>query len=146
MFKFSLQTVLEVRERQEKIKYKEFSQELIRRQALQSRTDALKQDLVRTGKRSDELRQTTLSTMPLQLHEHFRKRINNEIGVLNEQVRQQEQSLEAKRLELVKARQEHRTMEILREKEMSRYDAAENRRERALMDEVASNYFGRASR
>ncbi|MBI3993201.1 MAG: flagellar export protein FliJ [Candidatus Lambdaproteobacteria bacterium] len=139
MFRFSLQTVLEVRERQEKIKYKEFSQELIRRQTLQARIEALHQDLARAGRHTDEVRRRGTSAQPLQLHEHFRNRVNAEIAVLLDQLRQQEQAVEAKRRELVKARQEHRTLEILKEKEFGRYEMELNRRERAIMDEVASN-------
>ncbi len=141
MFRFTLQTVLNVRERQEKIKYKEFSQELIRRQTLQARIEALHQDLQRAARHTDELRRHGTSVQPFQLHEHFRNRVNSEIGVLSEQLRQQEQAVDAKRLELVKARQEHRTLEILKEKEFARYEKELNRRERAIMDEVAAHHF-----
>lgn len=146
MFRFSLQTVLDVRTRQERIKYKEYSQELIRQQALLGRIHALENDLRRAGQSMDQMRQGSgVTAYPLQMHTMFRQRVASEIAVLQQQLREQEEALEAKRQELVQARRDYRTMEILRDKERVRYDAEEARRERNVMDEAAANYVNHPS-
>ncbi len=118
MFQFSLQTVLDVRTRQERIKYKEYSQELIRQQALLGRIHALENDLHRAGQSMDQMRQGSgITAYPLQMHNLFRQRVAGEITVLQEQLREQNEAVEAKRQELVQARRDYRTMEILRDKE-----------------------------
>lgn len=146
MFRFSLQTVLDVRTRQERIKYKEYSQELIRQQALLGRIHALENDLQRAGQSMDQMRQGSgVTAYPLQMHNLFRQRVAAEIAVLQEQLREQDEALEAKRQELVQARRDYRTMEILRDKEHVRYEAEEARRERNVMDETAANYVNHPS-
>ena len=143
MFTFSLQTVLEVRERMEKLKYKEFSLELMEWQKLNDAIKDRKAKLSSAAANLNQVRQYSNSAAPLQLYEHFRSRVNNEIEYLGEQLREQNQSLEAKRKELVEARRAHRALEILRDKELARFKTAETRRERAEMDEIASQHHYR---
>lgn len=140
MFHFSLQTVLEVRERQERIKYKEYSQALMQQQSLEHRIRDRHGDLSRAARFSDRVRAEGGTTVPLQFHNQFRQRVQGEIERLREQLREHSQHLEAKRLELVEARRAHRAMEILREREWARYQREQLRQERVLMDEIASNY------
>lgn len=140
MFTFSLQSVLDVRERMEKLKYKEYSQVLQERRRLEGEVDRRETALVAAARNNDAQRREGRSALPLQLFENYRRRLRSEIDRVREQMRQQEQELEARRMELVEARRAHRTLEILKEKERKRYDQEQARRERAFMDEVASNY------
>ena len=140
MFRFSLQTVLDVRERFERIKYKEYSQELLVKQRLDTERGGRVQALRRAGKNADQLRTTTRTALPLQLHDQFRRRLHDEIQVLDGQLRDQDELVDVKRKELVEARRSHRALEILREKEYKRYLSEEAKRERTVMDEVATNY------
>ena len=140
MFRFSLQTVLDVRERFERIKYKEYSQELLVKQRLDSGRGARVQAIRRAGENADQLRTTTHTALPLQLHDQFRRRLLDEIQVLDGQLRDQDELVDVKRKELVEARRSHRALEILREKEYKRYLSEEAKRERTVMDEVATNY------
>ncbi len=140
MFHFSLQTVLEVRERFEKIKYKEYSAELLVIQALDAERAEQIAALQRAGQSADRSRETTRTALPLQLHDHYRRRMDAEIAVIDKRLRDQAETVELKRKELVEARRSHRALEILREKEFGRYQANEARQERAVMDETASNY------
>lgn len=140
MFKFTLQIVLEVRERFEKIKYKEYSAELLIKQELENeRADHLAA-LRRAGQNADHARTTTRIAAPLQFHDHFRQRIQELIVVLDKRLREQDEKVEVKRKELVEARRSHKALEILREKEFGRYQSDAVRLERAVMDETASNY------
>ena len=140
MFNFSLQNVLEVRKRLERIKYKEFSGVLLERQQLSAQIDARKNRLARAAGELDEFKLRGASTAPLQIHDRFRERIKNEMVLLSEQLREKEQTLEVKRKELVEARRAHRTLEILRDKERDRYEVGLARQERTVMDEIATNY------
>lgn len=140
MFKFSLQTVLEVRERFERIKYKEYSAELLVQQGLEDQMDQRREALQQSGRRVDERMSQSPSAIPMQWHADFRRRLLEEIGMMEDQVRDQRELVEAKRRELVEARRSHRALEILRDKEYKRYLEREQRLERGVMDEVAANY------
>ena len=140
MFNFSLQTILEVRKRMERIKYKEFSSVLLERQQLTAQMDGRKDRLASAAGAMDKFKQSAPSTAPLQIHERFRERIKNELTLLSEQLREKEQTLEVKRKELVEARRAHRTLEILQDKERNRYEMGLARQERTVMDEIATNY------
>jgi flagellar export protein FliJ len=66
--------------------------------------------------------------------------LKDEIAVIEQQMREQNEVVEVKRKELVEARRSHKALEILREKEFKRYQEAQERRERAVMDEIASTF------
>jgi len=140
MFRFSLQNVLEVRERFEKIKYKEYSQELLVQQGLQSELDGHLSALRAASGNIDRTKTVTRSAMPMQLFNLYRQRVLTEIKQIQRRAREQGETVEVKRKELVEARRSHRALEILRDKEWQRYLKAQERRERAVMDEIASNY------
>ena len=140
MFHFSLQTVLEVRERQERIKYKEYSQALLEQQRLEDEIRRRHEGIERAGQFSDQVRAQGRTAVPLQLNNQYRERMRAEVAHYREQLREHSQHLEAKRHELVEARRAHRAMEILRDREWARYQREQLRQERVLMDEIASNY------
>lgn len=141
MFTFSLQTVLEVRERLEKIKYKEFSGMLYEQQQMNAEMQSRKTQIAESAAKLDEVRRQGITAAPLQLYSNFRERLNSEIGLIAEQYREHEQGVKEKRKELVEARRAHRAIEILRDRELERYDRTQIRQERAIMDEIAANYY-----
>ena len=138
MFTFSLQTVLEVRERLEKIKYKESSSLLFERQKLDDEVRDRNTKIGEAASKLDEVRKQGITAAPLQLYTQYRERLNAEIELISEQLREQEQALEEKRKELVEARRAHRAIEILKERELERYEQVRTRQERAAMDEIAA--------
>ena len=140
MFHFSLQNVLEVRERFEKIKYKEYSAELLVQQGLEEQLQVRTGALGQAATDIDQTKKITTSALPMQLFNQYRQRLKVEIRVLEDQLREQSEVVEVKRKELVEARRSHKALEILREKEFKRYQKALERRERAVMDEIASTY------
>ena len=141
MFTFSLQTVLEVRERLEKIKYKEFSGVLYEQQQMSGEMQARKNQIAESAAKLDEVRRQGITAAPLQLYSNFRERLNSEIELIAEQYREHEQAVEEKRKELVEARRAHRAIEILRDREMERHERTQIRQDRAIMDEIAANYY-----
>jgi flagellar export protein FliJ len=141
MFTFSLQTVLEVRERLEKIKYKEFSGMLYEQQQMSGEIQSRKKQIAESASKLDEVRRQGITAAPLQLYSNFRERLNSEIGLIAEQYREHEQAVEEKRKELVEARRAHRAIEILRDRELERHERTQIRQDRAIMDEIAANYY-----
>ena len=141
MFTFSLQTVLEVRERLEKIKYKEFSGMLYEQQQMSGEMQARKNQIAESAAKLDEVRRQGITAAPLQLYSNFRERLNSEIELIAEQYREHEQAVEEKRKELVEARRAHRAIEILRDRELERHERTQIRQDRAIMDEIAANYY-----
>ena len=141
MFTFSLQTVLEVRERLEKIKYKEFSGMLYEQQQMSAEIQSRKKQIAESASKLDEVRRQGITAAPLQLYSNFRERLNSEIGLIAEQYREHEQAVEEKRKELVEARRAHRAIEILRDRELERHERTQIRQDRAIMDEIAANYY-----
>lgn len=140
MFRFRLQTVLEVRERMARLRQKEYAETLARRQALLAQTNEHERGLARAARQLDLANQSHPTVFAMQQYSAYRERMKGEMALLEEQLREQAQELEARRNALVEARREQRTLELLRDKELKRYEQAENRRERSTMDEVASNY------
>lgn len=141
MFKFSLQTVLEVRERFEKIKYKEYSGELMRYHQMEQEKVALGESLHRAAEANDRAKASSLSAQPFMLFEKYRDRIKTDMGRIEARMREQKEVVDLKRTELVEARRQHRALEILREKEKARYLQNQAKMERAMMDEVASVHY-----
>jgi flagellar protein FliJ len=140
VFHFRLQHVLEVRERLERLRQKDYSLAMLEWQAMVNEIDRRQAALNQAAENMDSLKQTTPTTLPLQLHTNYRKRLRAEIERIREQAREQEQVVDMRRRELVESRRARRTLEILRDKQRARYELARQRQERATMDEVASNY------
>jgi flagellar export protein FliJ len=140
MFLFRLQSVLEVRERMARLKQKEFAEVLTRHQVLEAEIERNEADLARASRHADDLKRSSPSLLPLELFHNFQRRIKGDMARIRERMREQAQELEARRSALVEAKRSQRSLEILREKARVRYENALSRRERATMDEVASNY------
>ena len=141
MFQFRLQSILEVRERLSRIKQKEFSEVLYKRQQMELEIEQRHDALSRASTFVDQGKRASLSLHPLEMFQFYKQRLDTEIGLITEQMREQDQELEEKRGALVEAKRAQRTLEILRDKQHGRYEKELNRRERATMDEVGSNYF-----
>ena len=140
MFHFRLQSVLEVRERLARIKQKEFSEVLALRHAMEKEIEDNRAQLTQSGRYMDKVRETGGIPYPLALFDNFKRKVNADIGRLNEQIREHNQDLEFKRTNLIEAKRAQRSLEILKEKQQARYDQDMTRRERAVMDEIAASF------
>lgn len=141
MFRFRLQSVLEVRERMARLRQKEFAEVLSRHQVLEAEVEAHEAHLERAARYVDDVKRSSPSVFPLALFGNFQRRVKGEMAQIQEQMREQRQELEAKRSALVEAKRAQRSLEILRDKARDRYERELTRQERATMDEVASNYY-----
>lgn len=141
MFHFRLESVLKVRERMARIRQKEFSEVMARQQGLDAQILTHQKSLARASDFTHQARRSSDTVFPLEMFNLFQRRIKGEIELLAEQKREEAQELEAKRKALVEAKRAQRTLEILKDKEQTRYQQEMNRRERLTMDEVARNYY-----
>lgn len=140
MFKFRLQSVLEVRNRITRIKQKEYSEVLARYQALEAQIAQHEEDIAKSGRKMDAAKRHSPDTFAMQQFTAYRQRLKTEIVLIGDQMREENQELEARRQALVEARRAQRSLEILQENALERYTREQNRRERVTMDEVASIY------
>ena len=141
MFRFRLQSVLNVRERISKLRLKDFSEVQSRVQTLHERMEENQRAVAMAGRSLDREKQANLTVFSLQQHGRFRSRIQGENQRLAEQIREQRQELEAKRKSLVEARRAQRTLEILRDKASSAFEEKQQRHERSQLDEISSSFF-----
>jgi len=146
VFHFRLQTVLDVRERLARIRQKEFSEVLFKRQSLEARIEEHRNDISKATQFVDASNRSRPSAFSLEMYSNFKRRLNQEIVLIEEQMREQDQELEARRAALVEAKRAQRSLEILHDKARERYEHDLSHRERVTMDEVASNYFVYTSR
>ena len=138
MYRFRLQTVLEVRERLARLRQKVFSEALLRQQQWENQVAQNNERIQRSSEQSDRIRQESASAFPLELYANFRRRLLSENQRWGEQMREHRQELEAKRKAMVEAKRAHRSLEILRDKAVERHQHEQEQRERSTMDEVAS--------
>ena len=75
MFHFRLQHVLEVRERLERLRQKDYSLALLEWQTLTGEIGRRQRTLAEAAQHMDSLKQTAPTTLPLQLHTNYRKRL-----------------------------------------------------------------------
>ena len=140
MFKFRLQSVLEVRERMARLRQKDFAESLARHQVLEAQMEAHEAKLARAGQFVESQKRSSPTVLSLQLYGNFQRRVRGEMALIEGQIREQAQELEATRGRLVEAKRAQRSLEILRDKAQGRFEQAQSRLERVTMDEVASNY------
>lgn len=140
MFHFRLQSVLDVRERMARLRQKDFAESLARHQTLETAIERHESDLSRAARFVDSQKRSGPTVASLQLFGNFQRRLRGEMSLIEEQIREQAQELEATRTKLVEAKRAQRSLEILRDKARRRFEEEQSRLERVTMDEVASNY------
>ena len=99
-----------------------------------------------TAASKDELNQKKRSGVSLEtmiLYDNFARGTQTHIEKQNKIISEINTKLEAKREEVVEAMRKRRTMEILKERDMLKERKVMERKETAILDEVASNLWVR---
>ena len=141
--KFSLQSVLDYHHSRVEVLEIELSLLVSAQQQAQYELDALRGRLT---EELDELRQKQAGTLDLGAIAQLRLNIKGTEAAI---VRQEQilvdltRQVEAKRAQLIEAKQDEETLSTLKEKEMERYLAEEARRDNRLQDDI---YISRAFR
>ena len=139
MPKFRLETALKVRERLEKLYQKALAEQVQVEQQLHDRKRLMVDALQNHQKELDQAKEQGVTLDQLIMGDHFQQRIQQQMQITDDQLREQQQVVALKRHELTQATQKKRVLEILKEKEKKRFLEKQERLERLEADEIAQN-------
>ena len=140
MPRFSLETALKVRKRLEKFYQKALADEVQAEQQYKERLQLMSSALEIHNKDLDDAKENGLTISQLILGGHFQQRIEQQMGLTEYQLKEQQEVVDLKRHELTLATQKKRVLEILKDKENKKYIDEMERLERLEADEIAQNY------
>ena len=140
MPRFSLETALKVRDRLEKLYQKALAEQI---QVEKQHRDIIKvmQDALDFHNNDlDFAKKNGLTINQLLIGNDFQSRIKKNLGIRHEQLKDHLEIVELKRQELTKATQKKRVFEILKEKEINKFNNEKEKLYRQEVDEIAQNY------
>jgi flagellar FliJ protein len=140
---FRFETILRLNKKKEDLLQKDMGQINIHHQRQQDRQQFM-QDATETSK--DELNQKKRSGVSVEtmiLYDNFARGTRIQVERQGKIISEINTKLEAKHEEVVEAMRKRRTMEILKERDMLQERKVRERKETAILDEVASNLWTR---
>lgn len=140
---FRFETILRLNKKKEDLLQKDMGQINIHHQRQQDRQQFMR-DATETSK--DELNQKKKSGVSVEtmiLYDNFARGTQTQVEKQSKIISEINTKLEAKREEVVEAMRKRRTMEILKERDMLKERKVRERKETAILDEVASNLWMR---
>ena len=140
---FRFETILRLNKKKEDLLQKDMGQINVHHQLQQDRQQFM-QDATETSK--DELNQKKRSGVSVEtmiLYDNFARGTRTQIEKQGKIISEINAKLVAKREEVVEAMRKRRTMEILKERDMLKERKVRERKETAILDEVASNLWMR---
>ena len=140
MPRFSLETALKVRKRLEKFYQKALADEVQSEQQYKEKLDLMSSALEVHNKDLNYVKENGLTISRLILGDHFQQRIEQQIELIEYQLKEQQEVVDLKRHELTLATQKKRVLEILKDKENKKFIDEMERLERLEADEIAQNY------
>ncbi len=141
-FRFSLQNLLDIKEKIEEQEKNNYSQANLRLQEAVERLEFLKKRRSDAQGRLREEMSEALDVMAIRDQENAIEILKMYVENQQQVVLQREQELEEARLRLHEAMKERKTFEKLREKAFEEFMIEENRREQKEIDELVSYRFG----
>ena len=140
MPRFSLETALKVRNRLEKFYQKALADEVQAEQQYKEKLELMSSALDVHNKYLDDAKENGLTISQLILGGHFQRRVEQQMELIEYQLKEQQEVVDLKRHELTLATQKKRVLEILKDKENKKYIDEMERLERLEADEIAQNY------
>ena len=137
---FSLETALKVRKRLEKFYQKALADEVQAEQQYNEKLELMSSALDVHNKDLDDAKENGITISQLILGGHFKQRIEQQMELVEYQLKEQREVVDLKRHELTLATQKKRVLEILKDKENKKYIDEMERLERLEADEIAQNY------
>ncbi len=140
---FRFETILRLNKKKEDLLQKDMGQINVHHQRQQDRQQFM-QDAAEASK--DELNQKKRSGVSVEtmiLYDNFARGTRTQVEKQDKIISEINTKLEAKREEVVEAMRKRRTMEILKERDMLKERKVRERKETAILDEVASNLWMR---
>ena len=143
MPRFSLETALKVRKRLEKFYQKALADEVQSEQKYKENLELISRSLEIHNKDLDDAKHKGITISQLILSGHFQQRIEQQMELIEYQLKEQQEIVDLKRHELTIATQKKRVLEILKDKENKKYIDEMERLERLEADEISQNYLRR---
>ena len=140
MPRFSLETALKVRKRLEKFYQKALADEVQSELQYKEKLELMSSALDVHNNDLDDAKENGLTISQLILGSHFQQRIEQQMELIEYQLKEQQEIVDLKRHELTLATQKKRVLEILKDKENKKYINEMERLERLEADEIAQNY------
>ena len=140
---FRFETILRLNKKKEDLLQRDMGQINVHYQRQKDQQQFL-QDATAASK--DELNQRKRSGVSVEtmiLYDNFSKGTRTQVEKQSKIISEINTKLEAKREEVVEAMRKRRTMEILKERDMLKERKVRERKETAILDEVASNLWMR---
>ncbi len=147
MFRFSLQTALNVRGRQEKMKMKELAEKLAVEHNIVNQINKINDDNRGADLGMNQAKQSRSFTIrELKALSGFKGRMKHLLALRNRELEDAKKAVLEKQQELIEASKLKKTLEILKEKEEKRYLEKISAIQRKNMDEIAGNQFAQKMR
>jgi flagellar protein FliJ len=140
---FRFETILRLNKKKEDLLQKDMGQINVHYQRQKDQQQFIRDA---TSASKDELNQKKRSAISVEtmiLYDNFSRGTLSHVEKQNKIISEINTKLEAKREEVVEAMRKRRTMEILKERDMLKERKVSERKETAILDEVASNLWMR---
>ena len=142
MFRFSLQTALNVRARQEKMRMKDLAEKLAVEQDILNQINTIHDNTVSAESGMNQAKQARSFTIrELKSLSGFKGRMKHTLALRHQELEEAKKEVHEKQQALIEASKLKRTLEILRDKEEKRYLEKISAIQRKNMDEIAGNQF-----
>jgi flagellar protein FliJ len=142
MFRFSLQSALDVRTRQEKVKMKEMAEALATERSINDEIIRIREESKKADEDLDVMKRSDFFNIEqMRILSRFKARMKVVTTEKRQELSEAEKITAGKQKELIEASKARKTLEILKEKEVKRFREKISRMERRSMDEIAGNMF-----
>ena len=144
MFKFSLQTALDIRERLEKVKQKELAEKLAREQQVKDAIQTIHQNVQSADQGLNQSKLGKNFTIhQMKMLSNFKNRMDVKLQQHSKELDEAQKEVAKKQQKLIEASRDRKTLDILKEKEFKKKLEKQTMLDRKNMDEVALNIFMR---
>jgi len=142
MFRFSLETALDVRAREEKIKMKELADKVAVERKIQNNINEMESKVTDSDQQLNQAKQSGKFTInQMKFASTFKEKMKKDLTLSNQELTTAKEKVAEKQQLLLAASKAKKTMEILKEREKKRYWEKLAKQEQHFMDEVASSLF-----
>jgi flagellar protein FliJ len=137
-FVFNLQTVLEQREREEQLAQMDYAQARLEQKRLEEELATLEVDLKASNEHMrDKHLVGTIDTAMLAAHRRYLISMRTLVITVAQKIATARLKVEATQRKLAEAAKHHKAIEVLRDRQKSRWTAEQDRKELASADDVA---------
>ena len=140
---FRFETILRLNKKKEDLLQKDMGQINAHYQLQQDRKQFMRDAMEKSKDELNQRKKSGISVETMILYENFSRGTEAEEAKQDKIISEINSRLEAKREEVVEAMRKRRTMEILKERDMLKERKIREKKETAVLDEVASNLWMR---